>query len=284
MVAQSVTEAAVGGTSRLAARGVTVGYGGRAVIDELDVAIPPGVITTIIGPNGCGKSTLLKTLSRLLKPARGAVVLDGEDIGRLRTRDVAKKLGLLPQAPVAPEGLTVADLVARGRHPHQSWLRQWSSDDAEVVERALAMTGVSDLADRPVDALSGGQRQRVWISMTLAQGTDLLLLDEPTTYLDLAHALDVLDLVDDLHESGCTVVMVLHDLNLATRYSDNLVVMREGSILAQGHPRDVITAELLYEAFGLRARVIDDPVGDRPLIVPIGRTHVLPGHLPAAER
>ncbi|MFJ8046495.1 ABC transporter ATP-binding protein [Streptomyces luteogriseus] len=283
MVAQSVTEAAVGGTSRLAARGVTVGYGGRAVIDELDVAIPPGVITTIIGPNGCGKSTLLKTLSRLLKPAAGSVVLDGEDIGRLRTRDVAKKLGLLPQAPVAPEGLTVADLVARGRHPHQSWLRQWSSDDADVVERALAMTGVSDLADRPVDALSGGQRQRVWISMTLAQGTDLLLLDEPTTYLDLAHALDVLDLVDDLHESGCTVVMVLHDLNLATRYSDNLVVMREGSILAQGHPRDVITAELLYEAFGLRARVIDDPVGDRPLIVPIGRTHVLPGHIPAAE-
>lgn len=283
VVAQSVTEAAVGETSRLAARGVTVGYGGRVVIDELDVAIPPGVITTIIGPNGCGKSTLLRTLSRLLKPSRGSVVLDGEDIGRLRTRDVAKKLGLLPQAPVAPEGLTVADLVARGRHPHQSWLRQWSSDDAEVVERALAMTGVSDLADRPVDALSGGQRQRVWISMTLAQGTDLLLLDEPTTYLDLAHAVDVLDLVDDLHESGCTVVMVLHDLNLATRYSDNLVVMREGSILAQGHPRDVITAELLDEAFGLRARVIDDPVGDRPLIVPIGRTHVQPGHLPARE-
>lgn len=280
VVAQSVTEAAADGASRLAARGVTVGYGGRVVIDKLDVAIPPGVITTIIGPNGCGKSTLLRTLSRLLKPAGGTVVLDGEDIGRLRTRDVAKKLGLLPQAPVAPEGLTVADLVARGRHPHQSWLRQWSSDDADVVERALAMTGVSDLADRPVDALSGGQRQRVWISMTLAQGTDLLLLDEPTTYLDLAHALDVLDLVDDLHESGCTVVMVLHDLNLATRYSDHLVVMREGSILAQGHPRDVVTAELLHEAFGLRARVIDDPVGDRPLIVPIGRAHVRPGHLP----
>lgn len=283
MVAQSVTEASVGDTSRLAARGVTVGYGGRVVIDELDVAIPPGVITTIIGPNGCGKSTLLRTLSRLLKPSRGSVVLDGEDIGRLRTRDVAKKLGLLPQAPVAPEGLTVADLVARGRHPHQSWLRQWSSDDAEVVERALAMTGVSDLADRPVDALSGGQRQRVWISMTLAQGTDLLLLDEPTTYLDLAHAVDVLDLVDDLHESGCTVVMVLHDLNLAVRYSDHLVVMREGSILAQGHPRDVVTAELLHQAFELRAQVIDDPVGDRPLIVPIGRTHVRPGHIPTKE-
>ncbi|MEU0387377.1 ABC transporter ATP-binding protein [Streptomyces chartreusis] len=276
MVTQSVTgvESESGRTARLAARGVTVGYGARTVIDDLDVAIPPGVITTIIGPNGCGKSTLLRTLSRLLKPSSGTVVLDGDDIARLRTRDVARKLGLLPQAPVAPEGLTVADLVARGRHPHQSWLRQWSSDDADVVERALAMTGVSDLADRPVDALSGGQRQRVWISMTLAQGTDLLLLDEPTTYLDLAHAMDVLDLVDDLHESGCTVVMVLHDLNLAARYSDNLVVMRAGSILAQGHPRDVLTAELLHEAFGLHARIIDDPVGDRPLIVPIGRTHV----------
>ncbi|MFE7187579.1 ABC transporter ATP-binding protein [Streptomyces erythrochromogenes] len=278
MATEHVTGSAAGGgdTARLAARGITVGYGGRVVIDDLDVAVPPRVITTIIGSNGCGKSTLLRTLSRLLKPTKGSVVLDGDDIARLRTRDVAKKLGLLPQAPVAPEGLTVADLVARGRHPHQSWLRQWSSDDAAVVERALAMTGVSDLADRPVDALSGGQRQRVWISMTLAQGTDLLLLDEPTTYLDLAHAIDVLDLVDDLHESGCTVVLVLHDLNLAIRYSDNLIVMKAGSILAQGHPRDVITADLLHEAFGLRAKVIEDPVGDRPLIVPIGRAHVRP--------
>jgi iron complex transport system ATP-binding protein len=275
VVVQSITgtETGIDGTSRLAARGVSVGYGARSVIDGLDVVIPPGVITTIIGPNGCGKSTLLRTLSRLLRPTSGTVVLDGEDIAALKTRDVAKKLGLLPQAPVAPEGLTVSDLVARGRHPHQSWLRQWSSDDADVVRQALAMTGVSDLADRPVDSLSGGQRQRVWISMTLAQGTDLLLLDEPTTYLDLAHAVDVLDLVDDLHESGRTVVMVLHDLNLATRYSDNLVVMREGAILAQGHPREVITADLLHEAFGLRAKVIDDPVGDRPLVVPIGRTH-----------
>ncbi|MFI8200258.1 ABC transporter ATP-binding protein [Streptomyces sp. NPDC085942] len=277
------TDEDVRGVPRLAARGITVGYGDRTVIDDLDVTIPTGVITTIIGPNGCGKSTLLRTLSRLLKPSGGTVVLDGEDIGRLRTRDVAKKLGLLPQTPVAPDGLTVADLVARGRHPHQSWLRQWSSDDADVVRRALAMTGVADLAERPVDSLSGGQRQRVWISMTLAQGTGLLLLDEPTTYLDLAHAIDVLDLVDDLHESGRTVVMVLHDLNLATRYSDHLVVMRAGAVLAQGHPRDVITAELLHEAFGLRARVVDDPVGDRPLIVPIGRAHVRPDVRPEGE-
>ncbi|WP_329790690.1 ABC transporter ATP-binding protein [Lentzea sp. DG1S-22] len=262
--------------ARLGAEGVTVGYADRVVLDNLDVTIPTGVITTVIGPNGCGKSTLLRTLSRLLKPRRGTVLLDGHDIARLKTKDVAKRMGLLPQTPIAPEGLTVADLVARGRHPHQSWVRQWSSDDADVVAEALRMTGVADLAHRPVDTLSGGQRQRVWISMTLAQGTDLLLLDEPTTYLDLAHAIDVIDLVDDLHEGGCTVVMVLHDLNLAVRYSDNLIVMKSGSIVAQGHPSEVITSELLLDTFGLQARVIDDPVSERPLIVPIGRTHVVP--------
>ncbi|WP_439656896.1 ABC transporter ATP-binding protein [Lentzea sp. HUAS TT2] len=261
--------------ARLGAEGVTVGYADRIVLDNLDVAIPTGVITTVIGPNGCGKSTLLRTLSRLLKPRQGTVLLDGSDIARLRTKDVAKKMGLLPQTPIAPEGLTVADLVARGRHPHQSWVRQWSSDDAAVVAEALRLTGVADLAHRPVDSLSGGQRQRVWISMTLAQGTDLLLLDEPTTYLDLAHAIDVIDLVDDLHEGGCTIVMVLHDLNLAVRYSDNLIVMKAGSIVAQGHPSDVITSELLLDTFGLQAKVIDDPVSERPLIVPIGRTHVV---------
>ncbi|WP_086664762.1 ABC transporter ATP-binding protein [Lentzea kentuckyensis] len=261
--------------ARLGAEGVTVGYADRVVLDNLDVSIPTGVITTVIGPNGCGKSTLLRTLSRLLKPRQGTVLLDGHDIARLRTRDVAKKMGLLPQTPIAPEGLTVADLVARGRHPHQSWVRQWSSDDAGIVAEALRMTGVADLAHRPVDSLSGGQRQRVWISMTLAQGTDLLLLDEPTTYLDLAHAIDVIDLVDDLHEGGCTIVMVLHDLNLAVRYSDNLIVMKAGSIVAQGHPSQVITSELLLDTFGLQAKVIDDPVSERPLIVPIGRTHVV---------
>ncbi|SFR06218.1 iron complex transport system ATP-binding protein [Lentzea waywayandensis] len=261
--------------ARLGAKGVTVGYADRVVLDNLDVAIPTGVITTVIGPNGCGKSTLLRTLCRLLKPRQGTVLLDGGDIARLKTKDVAKRMGLLPQTPIAPEGLTVADLVARGRHPHQSWVRQWSSDDADVVAKALHMTGVADLAHRPVDSLSGGQRQRVWISMTLAQGTDLLLLDEPTTYLDLAHAIDVIDLVDDLHEGGCTIVMVLHDLNLAVRYSDNLIVMKSGSIVAQGHPSEVITSGLLLETFGLQAKVIDDPVSERPLIVPIGRTHVV---------
>ncbi len=261
--------------ARLGAEGVTVGYADRIVLDNLDVAIPTGVITTVIGPNGCGKSTLLRTLSRLLKPRKGTVLLDGGDIARLKTKDVAKRMGLLPQTPIAPEGLTVADLVARGRHPHQSWVRQWSSDDAQIVAKALDMTGVADLAHRPVDSLSGGQRQRVWISMTLAQGTDLLLLDEPTTYLDLAHAIDVIDLVDDLHEGGCTIVMVLHDLNLAVRYSDNLIVMKSGSILAQGHPSEVITSALLLDTFGLQAKVIDDPVSERPLIVPIGRTHVV---------
>src|SRR5687768_2414032 len=261
--------------ARLGAEGVTVGYADRVVLDNLDVAIPTGVITTVIGPNGCGKSTLLRTLSRLLKPRKGTVLLDGSDIARLKTRDVAKRMGLLPQTPIAPEGLTVADLVARGRHPHQSWVRQWSSDDAGIVAKALEMTGVADLAHRPVDSLSGGQRQRVWISMTLAQGTDLLLLDEPTTYLDLAHAIDVIDLVDDLHEGGCTIVMVLHDLNLAVRYSDNLIVMKSGSIVAQGHPSQVITSDLLLDTFGLQAKVIDDPVSERPLIVPIGRTHVV---------
>ncbi|MFC4604334.1 ABC transporter ATP-binding protein [Rhodococcus kronopolitis] len=260
---------------RLVAENLTVGYGDRVIVDGLDLEIPAGVVTTVIGPNGCGKSTLLRTLGRLLKPKSGRVLLDGKAISSLKTKDVARTLGMLPQAPVAPEGLTVADLVARGRHPHQSWLRQWSSDDETEVARALALTGVSELADRPVDQLSGGQRQRAWISMSLAQGTDILLLDEPTTYLDLAHSIEVLDLVDRLHEEmGRTVVMVLHDLNLAARYSDHLIVMKEGAIVASGTPSEVISPELLLDVFDLDARVIEDPVADRPLIVPVGTRHV----------
>ncbi|MFD1813604.1 ABC transporter ATP-binding protein [Rhodococcus gannanensis] len=263
------------GDPRLAVDGLVVGYGDRIIIDGLDLEIPTGVVTTVIGPNGCGKSTLLRSMGRLLKPRHGQVLLDGKAISAMRTKDIARTLGMLPQAPVAPEGLTVGDLVSRGRHPHQSWLRQWSSDDEGEVAKALALTGVSDLADRPVDQLSGGQRQRAWISMALAQGTDILLLDEPTTYLDLAHSIEVLDLVDRLHsELGRTVVMVLHDLNLAVRYSDHLVVMAQGSIVAQGAPGEVITPELLLDVFGLDARVVDDPVSDRPLIVPVGTRHV----------
>ncbi|MFC9362209.1 ABC transporter ATP-binding protein [Rhodococcus sp. NPDC057014] len=261
--------------SRLIADDLSLGYGDRIIVDHLNLEVRTGVITTVIGPNGCGKSTLLRALGRLLKPRNGSVLLDGKAIGSMRTKDVARTLGMLPQAPVAPEGLTVADLVARGRHPHQSWLRQWSSDDEGEVAEALALTGVSDLADRPVDQLSGGQRQRAWISMALAQGTDILLLDEPTTYLDLAHSVEVLDLVDRMHEElGRTVVMVLHDLNLAIRYSDQLIVMRDGTIVASGAPKDIISAELLLEVFGLEAAVIADPVSDRPLVVPIGTRHV----------
>ncbi len=261
--------------TRLVAEHVGLGYGDRLIIDDLDLEIPTGVVTTIIGPNGCGKSTLLRSLSRLLKPRTGQILLDGHNITTMRTRDVARVLGMLPQAPIAPEGLTVADLVARGRHPHQSWLRQWSSDDEGEVATALARTGSSDLADRPVDELSGGQRQRACISMALAQCTDILLLDEPTTYLDLAHSVEVLDLVDRLHsELGRTVVMVLHDLNLAVRYSDHLVVMKDGRIVRSGPPSEVISADLLAEVFGLDASVIEDPVSGRPLIIPIGTRHV----------
>ncbi|MCC8930280.1 ABC transporter ATP-binding protein [Rhodococcus sp. I2R] len=262
-------------SSRLVAEDLTLGYGDRVIIEKLNVQIHAGVITTVIGPNGCGKSTLLRSLGRLLKPKSGRVILDGKAITSMRTKDVARVLGMLPQAPTAPEGLTVGDLVSRGRHPHQSWIRQWSSDDESQVANALELTGVGDLADRPVDELSGGQRQRAWISMALAQGTDILLLDEPTTYLDLAHSIEVLDLVDRLHEElGRTVVMVLHDLNLAVRYSDQLIVMSQGKIVEAGRPQDVISEKLLLDVFGLEARVIEDPVSDRPLIVPIGTRHV----------
>ncbi|WP_149359645.1 ABC transporter ATP-binding protein [Lolliginicoccus suaedae] len=263
--------------SRLSAHDVVLGYGDRIIVDRLSTEIPTGRITTIIGPNGCGKSTLLRALARLLKPRGGHVYLDGKSISKFRTRDVARVLGMLPQAPTAPEGITVADLVAKGRHPHQSWVRQWSGDDESEVAAALNLTGMSEFADRPIDQLSGGQRQRAWISMALAQGTDILLLDEPTTYLDLAHAVDVLDLVDQLQsDMGRTIVMVLHDLNLAVRYSDHLVVMKDGAIVATGEPADLVTPELLREVFGLEAQVVADPVAGKPLIVPIGTRRAAP--------
>ncbi|MFB4315589.1 ABC transporter ATP-binding protein [Actinomadura sp. 21ATH] len=255
----------------LEARGLRLGYGDRLIVDGLTLDLGGAGVTAIIGPNGCGKSTLLRGLGRLLRPRGGQVVLDGADIAKLSTREVARRLAVLPQAPQAPEGLTVADLVARGRHPHQAWHRQWSAGDEDVVNAALDRTGIRDLADRPLDELSGGQRQRAWISMALAQDTGLLLLDEPTTYLDLAHQVEVLELVRRLHDTdGRTIVMVLHDLNLAARYADRLVAMRAGAVVAEGPPAEVLTEPLLDEVFALPARVIEDPVTGAPLVIPLG--------------
>ncbi len=262
------------GPIRLSAEQVRLAYGDLVVVHGLDLDVLDGTITAVIGPNGCGKSTLLRALGRLMRCSGGQVLLDGKRIDRLPTREVAKVLGILPQAPVAPEGLTVADLVARGRHPHQAWYRQWSSDDEAVVAEALRWTGMLELAERSVDELSGGQRQRAWISMALAQGTDLLLLDEPTTFLDLAHQVDVLDLIERLHsEAGRTVVMVLHDLNLAARYAGRLVAMKDGAIAAAGRPDEVLTEQLLSNVFALDAHVIPDPVSGTPLVVPVGSRH-----------
>jgi iron complex transport system ATP-binding protein len=263
---------AASGRVRLAAEQVTLAYDDHVVVRGLDLQLTEGSFTAIVGPNGCGKSTLLRALGRLMRPASGQVLLDGQAIARTPTREVAKVLGLLPQAPVAPEGLTVGDLVARGRHPHQSWLRQWSRDDEAVVAEALSWTDMSELADRPVDELSGGQRQRAWISMALAQGTDLLLLDEPTTYLDLSHQIDVLELVGRLHaERGRTVVVVLHDLNLAARYAERLVAMKDGVLVSSGRPEEVLTEQLLADVFDLEARILPDPVAGTPMVVPVRR-------------
>jgi iron complex transport system ATP-binding protein len=260
------------GRVRLAAERVSLAYDDSVVVRDLDLQFTEGSFTAIVGPNGCGKSTLLRALGRLMRPASGQVLLDGRAIARTPTREVARVLGLLPQAPIAPEGLTVGDLVARGRHPHQSWLRQWSRDDEAVVGEALAWTDMAGLADRPVDELSGGQRQRAWISMALAQGTDLLLLDEPTTYLDLSHQIDVLELVGRLHaERGRTVVVVLHDLNLAARYARRLVAMKDGALVASGRPDEVLTEDLLADVFDLEARVVPDPVTGTPMVVPVRR-------------
>jgi iron complex transport system ATP-binding protein len=259
-------------TSRLMASGLSLGYADRAVVDDLDLRIPDGKVTVVVGANACGKSTLLRGLARLLRPRSGAVLLDGEAIHTRPTKQVARVLGLLPQNPVAPEGVTVVDLVGRGRHPHHGAFRRWTRADDEAVAEALTLTDTLGLADRVVDELSGGQRQRVWIAMALAQGTDLLLLDEPTTYLDVAHQVEMLDLLAELNaRRGTTIVMVLHDLNLAARYAGHLVALRGGRVVAAGTPREVVTEEVVREVFGLDNRVIDDPVSHTPLVVPVGR-------------
>lgn len=257
----------------LAAQQLHLAYDSRAIIESLDLRIPPGRITALIGPNGCGKSTLLRGLARLLKPRGGSVLLDGRSIHALPTKELAKQIGILPQSPVAPEGLTVYELVAQGRYPHQGWFQQWSDQDEQVVQEALAITNMAEFAHRPLDTLSGGQRQRAWIAMALAQQTEILLLDEPTTFLDLAYQLEVLDLLHDLNEQGRTIVMVLHDLNQACRYADHLVALRDGQIIAQGAPADVMTEEIVQQVFRLRCRIASDPVTGCPLCVPIGRKH-----------
>ncbi|HEX7352773.1 ABC transporter ATP-binding protein [Brachybacterium sp.] len=253
---------------------LTLGYGERTVIEGLDLELVTGGITSVVGANASGKSTLLRSMARLLTPRHGQVLLDGRQIHHLPAKQLARVLGLLPQSPITPEGITVADLVGRGRHPHQRLFSRWGTADDEAVAAALDATRTADLAERPVDELSGGQRQRVWVAMALAQDTDLLLLDEPTTFLDVSHQVEVLDLLTDLNrERGITVVMVLHDLNLAARYSDQLVMIAGRAVAASGPPAEVLTAQRVEEVFGLRSQVITDPISGTPLMVPIGRHH-----------
>ncbi|MCU7647277.1 ABC transporter ATP-binding protein [Pseudomonas piscis] len=258
-------------THRLHADAVTLRHAARIISQDLSLAIPDGSFTVIVGPNACGKSTLLAALSRLLAPAKGQVVLDGKDIRQLPAREVARRLGLLPQSAMAPDGITVAELVARGRYPHQSFLRQWSSEDERAVLAAMAATRVDALAERLLDELSGGQRQRVWIAMVLAQETPILLLDEPTTYLDIVHQIELLELLAELNRQGRTIVVVLHDLNQACRYASHLIALRDGAIVAQGAPARIFTEALVQEVFGLPALIIADPVSGTPLMVPLGR-------------
>ncbi|WP_329026222.1 ABC transporter ATP-binding protein [Streptomyces sp. NBC_00690] len=264
-------------THSLAAEGLTLGYGERTVVESLDLVVPPGGITAIVGANACGKSTLLRSMSRLLAPRAGRVVLDGKEVHRLPAKELARTLGLLPQSPVAPEGITVSDLVGRGRHPHQRVFSRWNAEDDAAVAAALEATDTLPLANRCVDELSGGQRQRVWIAMALAQQTDILMLDEPTTFLDASHQIEVLDLLTDLnHSRGTTVVMVLHDLNLAARYANHIVALASGRLHIAGTPHEVLTEDNVRTVFGLDSRIIEDPVSGRPLMLPIGRHGIRP--------
>ena len=257
----------------LETRQLTLSYGEKNIIESLDLQIPHGKVTVLIGSNGSGKSTLLRSLARLLKPKGGAVLLEGEAIARRSTREVAKRLSILPQGPSVPEGLTVLQLVKQGRYPYQSWLQQWSEEDEQMVKRAMAATHIPDLANRTVDSLSGGQRQRAWIAMTLAQGTETILLDEPTTYLDMSHQIEILDLLHELnqHEKR-TIVMVLHDLNLACRYAHHIVAVHNRTVAAEGPPEDVMTVDLVRSVFQMECAIIRDPLYGTPMCIPYSRS------------
>ncbi len=258
--------------SAISTNTLSLGYGDSLIIDELNVTIPKGEITVFIGSNGCGKSTLLRSLARLMKPKGGSVLLEGKSIAKLPTKEVARELSILPQGPAAPEGLTVLQLVKQGRYPYQNWLKQWSEEDEEAVERALEATGTKELAERTVDSLSGGQRQRAWIAMTLAQETDIILLDEPTTYLDMTHQIEILDLLFELNEKEKrTIVMVLHDLNLACRYAHHLIAIKDKKIYAEGRPETIMNCNLVQEVFGMNCQVTSDPLFGTPLCIPHGR-------------
>lgn len=258
----------------LEARNLVAGYDKNVIVKDVSVILPEGKISVIIGANGCGKSTMLKTFARLLKPETGEVVLNGKDILTQSSKSVARCLGLLPQTPIVPDGIKVTDLVSRGRFPYRQFMKNMTHEDFNAVQEAMEMMGVEGLADCSVDELSGGQRQRVWIALTLAQQTDILLLDEPITYLDVAYQIEILDLLTDLNKNrNTTICMVLHDINLSARYADYIFAMKEGKLIAQGTPKEVISAELLKDVFGLESMVIKDPVCDTPLIVPIGRHH-----------
>ncbi|GKS11530.1 putative siderophore transport system ATP-binding protein YusV [Paenibacillus chitinolyticus] len=259
-------------------KSLTLSYNQTDIIEDLDLEIPKGQITVLIGSNGCGKSTLLRSMARLMKPKNGVVLLNGQEIAKQSTKEVARQMAILPQGPTAPEGMTVFELVKQGRYPHQNWLKQWTREDEDAVTKALEATGMAPLAERQVDSLSGGQRQRAWIAMTLAQGTNTILLDEPTTYLDMTHQIEILDLLWELNEKeNTTIVMVLHDLNLACRYAHHIVAICDKKVYAAGKPEEIVTEELVRHVFGLNCRLVRDPIFGTPTCVPFGKGRRLPG-------
>lgn len=255
---------------------ITAGYGDKTILRDVDLTIPSNKISVILGANACGKSTLLKTVARLLQPSSGKITLDDQNISSLPSKQLARVLGLLPQSPIVPEGIVVADLVSRGRFPHQPFMKGLGKKDYEAVEEALEIMGITELSNRRLDELSGGQRQRAWIAMALAQQTDILLLDEPTTYLDITYQVEILDLLTDLNRrKGTTIVMVLHDINLSARYADYIFAMREGTLVQEGAPKEVVTEELIQKIYNMNCSVISDPVSLSPFVLPKGRHHVL---------